>query len=88
MNCRSRPSPTIKLRAAVGSDRRVVLDLPADIQEGETQIAASPVSAQGPTGPKRLKALFEAFDRLPLPGTRRTREEIDRDIAAERASWD
>ena len=88
MNCLGRTSPIIKLRARVGSDRRVVLDLPADIPEGEIEITICPVSAQEPTGPKSLKDRSEEFDRLPLPNTRRTTEEIDRDSAEERASWD
>ena len=45
MNCLGRTSPIIKLRARVGSDRRVVLDLPADIPEGEIEITVCPVSA-------------------------------------------
>lgn len=75
----------IKLKAEVGPDHRIELDLPLEIPQGVVEIIV--LSGEVPSGPSvsRLREFFEEIDKLAR--TRRTKEEIDRHIADERASW-
>lgn len=78
----------IKLRANVGRDRRIELELPAEIPEGEVEviILASGPSDQAKAGFKTLREFNDWLGQQPSTG--RSKEEIDRYLAAERASWD
>jgi hypothetical protein len=62
--------------------RRIDLDEPVDQLEGEVEVVVRPVTAAQPTVADML-ALIATFP----PGTR-SKEDIDRQIAEERASWD
>jgi hypothetical protein len=62
--------------------RRIDLDEPVDQLEGEVEVVVRPVQAPHPTVADML-ALIATFP----PGTR-SKEDIDRQIAEERASWD
>ena len=76
----------IKLTAEVGPDRHIEPDLPPEIPQGAVEII---VLYREPTsGPpaSSLRAFSEEIGKL--PHSRRTKEEIDRYIAEERASWD
>jgi hypothetical protein len=78
----------VKLKAKVGRDHRIELELPTEIPEGEVEviILAAETPGQAKAG---LKTLREFNDWLrQQPSTKRSKEEIDAYIAAERASWD
>ncbi|MGD0680060.1 MAG: hypothetical protein ABSC94_32155 [Polyangiaceae bacterium] len=62
--------------------RRIDLDEPVDQIDGEVEVTVRPVAAPHPTVADML-ALIATFP----PGTR-SKEDIDRQIAEERASWD
>ncbi|MGH7279989.1 MAG: hypothetical protein ACRELY_00575 [Polyangiaceae bacterium] len=62
--------------------RRIDLDEPVDQLEGEVEVVVRAVGAPQPTVADML-ALIATFP----PGTR-SKEDIDRQIAEERASWD
>jgi hypothetical protein len=78
----------IKLKAHVGRDHRIELELPAEIPEGDVEVI---ILAVGPLdqAKARFRTLREFNDWLrQQPSTGRSKEEIDAYIAAERASWD
>ncbi|MGO9837138.1 MAG: hypothetical protein ACLP1X_23325 [Polyangiaceae bacterium] len=62
--------------------RQIDLDEPVDQLEGEVEVTVRPVGASHPTVADML-TLIATFP----PGTR-TKEDIDRQIVEERASWD
>ena len=62
--------------------RQIDLDEPVDELDGEVEVTVRPVTGGHPTVADML-ALLATFP----PGTR-TKEDIDRQIAEERASWD
>jgi hypothetical protein len=78
----------VKLKANVGRDHRIELELPAEIPEGEVEviILASGPSDQ-PKPPSRTLREFNDWLRQ-QPSTGRSKEEVDAYIAAERASWE
>jgi hypothetical protein len=74
-----------KLETSVTEDHRIVVDLPADFPEGGAEIIvlAKP-GAEKPRG----ETLLDILDWLGTqPPTGRSKEEIDAQIAEERASW-
>lgn len=76
----------IKLKTRIGRDRRIEIELPPEVPEGEAEVIVlvdDPISEPSEVS---LRAFFEELDRS--PHKRRTKEEIDRYIAEERASWD
>ena len=73
----------IQARVRIGRDHRIVLDVPADTPEGMAEVI---VLVREPLEPRQgLPALLAEF-RTRAGG--RPKEEIDTDLAAERASWD
>ena len=76
----------VKLKAKVGPDHRIEIELPAEIPEGEVEVIVLAAEVSSPPGARSLREFFEEVDQLPR--RRRTKEEIDRYIASERASWD
>jgi len=62
--------------------RRIDLEEPVDELDGEVEVTVRPVAVMHPTVADML-ATVATFP----PGTR-TKEDIDRQIAEERASWD
>jgi hypothetical protein len=62
--------------------RQIDLDEPVDELDGEVEVTVRPLAASHPTVEDML-ALVATFP----PGTR-TKEDIDRQIAEDRASWD
>ncbi len=80
---------TFTLRGRITADRRLEVQLPPDAPEGDAEVTvsvedrpASPLSS-----PERLLAFLAELHRS-YPGSERTREEVDRALAEERASWD
>jgi len=76
----------IKLRANVGRDHRIELELPPEMPEGEVEIIVLAGEAASLSEARSLRDFFDELDRLPRK--RLTKEQIDRYIAEERASWD
>jgi hypothetical protein len=78
----------IKLKANVGPDHRIELELPVEIPEGEVEviILASEPSDQAKAGIKTLREFNNWLRQQPSTG--HSKEEGDAYLAAERASWD
>ena len=74
----------VKREVVIGKDRRIVIDLPPDTPEGPAEVI---VLVHEPP-PTSARALLEDADewraRSPY---RRSKEEIDRYLEEERASW-
>lgn len=86
-------SSVLQMRSVFQRNHQLNLALPPDFPEGEVEITVrSAVNESVPgvgmsqQGINDLNALFAYLDQLP-PGTR-SKEEIDRYVADERASWD
>ena len=82
-----------QVRSVIKRDHYLNLTLPPDFPEGEVEITVRSTASEttqtaaiGEQGKRDLDALFAYLDQLP-PGAR-SKEEIDRYIADERASWD
>ena len=84
----------LQMRRMIRRDHQLHLDLtlPPDFPEGEVEItvrsatpATAPATGMSEPGISDLNALFAYLDQLP-PGTR-SKQEIDRDVADERDSW-
>jgi hypothetical protein len=75
----------LKLNVVIGRDRRVVLDVPEDIEEGPAEVVLLV-----PEGPERQPRsnLEEHVARLIARSRSRTVEDIDTELKAERESWD
>jgi RNase H-fold protein (predicted Holliday junction resolvase) len=80
----------IKLNARVGRDRRLSLQLPADVAEGEVVEVIVRTPAKGEAGERPQREHLEAFLRRLAEGKRArlSKEEIDAYLAEERASWE
>ncbi len=63
--------------------RHIDLDEPVDQLDGEVEVVVRPVVA---AHAKPVESIFDFIRKLP-PGTR-SKKDIDRQIAEERASWD
>lgn len=72
----------IIVRGRLSGPRRIDLDEPLDEVSGEVEVVVRAVEAK-PAAPQR--DIFDVIRSLPT-GTR-TKEDIDRQIAEERASW-
>lgn len=83
----------VKLMDRIDASHRLSLDPPADTPEGEAEaiVLVRPASVAGaaPAAPQgaSLLAFFQDLDRRPQRPSR-SRQDIDVQIAAERASWD
>jgi len=75
----------IKMAARVDKDRKIMLEMPPDVPEGPAEVIVLVSGAPR----ENAHALLEAADRwrakIPF---RRTKEEIDRYLEEERASWE
>lgn len=80
----------IKLNARVGRDRRISLQLPADVPEGEVVEVIVQTPATGEAGERPQREYLEALLRRLAEGKRArlSKEEIDAYLAEERASWE
>lgn len=79
----------IKLNAHVGRDRRVSVQLPEDMPEGEVEIivlARGAAEADENTRRAYLETLLRRIAASDRP--RRSKAEIDAYLAGERASWE
>jgi hypothetical protein len=80
----------IKLNARVGRDRRISLQLPADVAEGEVVEVIVRTPATGEAGEQPPREHLEALLRRLAEGNRvrLSKEGIDAYLAEERASWE
>lgn len=76
----------VRLNAVLGPDRCLRIEVPAGIPTGEVEVIVLAKDAPGDSAEQSLKELFAELDRM--PHKRVTKEEIDRYLAEERASWD
>jgi hypothetical protein len=78
----------IRVKGKVSNDHTLTAVVPDDIPPGEVDVVIE-VRSRKLSRSERVEALqriFDEFDKLDFP--RRSKEEIDTDLAAERASWD
>ena len=76
-----------KTNQEIPEDRKLTLALPPDFPVGEAEVIVLAKTHEMNENRQR-QSLEEFFQRLEtLPITRRTKEEIDRYIQAERESW-
>ena len=73
----------LKYQVRIGSDHRVVVDVPPDLAEGPAEVILLVPDAPA-TDNRELLALLAEF--RARPGGR-TKEDIDAQVADERASW-
>lgn len=87
---------TIKLKAVIDERQQLHLQLPPDTPTGEAEVtvrvalasaAANTTPADNPTPMASLREFFAALDARPLSHPR-SGEDIEAQIAEERASWD
>lgn len=79
----------IKLKAVIDETHKVYLDLPSDTPTGEAEIIVLIDAPQLPIvrSGRSLNEFFDELTRRPILNLR-SAEEIEAQIAAERASWD
>lgn len=83
----------VRLLTRIDASHRLSPDLPADRPQGEAEVIVpvrpKPVASTVPAAPQgtSLLAFFQDLDRRPQRPSR-SREDIDAQIAAERAGWD
>lgn len=79
----------IKLSARVDPDHRISLELPPDVPETEVEVIVLVPEPDAAGENEQRRALEALFGRLDASGRpRRSKEEIDRDLEEERASWE
>jgi hypothetical protein len=76
----------VRLNAVVGPDRCLRIAVPAEIPPGKVEIIVLASEETNSQAEQSLDELFSALDRM--PHKRLTKEEVDRYLAEERASWD
>jgi len=79
----------VKLKTRIGPDHRIELRVPNELPEGEAEVIllVPDRSPQKEAEQRRyLEEFFLSVDASERP--RRSKEEIDRYLAEERASWD
>lgn len=76
----------IKLQSHVDETRTLHLKLPADVQEGPAEVIVLVPDTESERPVPTLRAFLDGLDKI----SRKTRlkEEIDRALEEERASWD
>ena len=81
---------TIKVKAVIDQNQQLHVQLPPDTPAGEAEVIVmvTPAPAAANAAPMAsLREFFAELDATPLKNPR-SLEEIDAQIAAERASWD
>lgn len=77
---------TLKFKGTIDSNHRLTLQLPADTPIGEADVIVLVPETGTATTREHLQKLFDEIDHS--PHARLSKDEIDRYIAEERASWD
>lgn len=76
----------VRLQAVVGPDRCLSIEVPPEIPPGKVEVIVLAPDAMHVEKAQTLSELFAKLDRM--PHKRLTAEEVDRYLAAERASWE
>ena len=76
----------VRLNAVVDDDHRLQVVVPEEIPVGQVEVIVLATSPTSAGTDQTLAELFAELDRM--PHRRLTKEEVDRYIAEERASWD
>ncbi len=76
----------VRLNAVLDDDRRLQLAVPEEIPVGPVEVIVLSNQGARDRAAENLGALFDEIDQM--PARPRTREDVDRAIAEERASWD
>lgn len=76
----------VRLNAIVGEDHRLQILVPEEIPVGEVEVIVLASTPSSAPAEQTLDDLFAELDRM--PHKRLTKEDVDRYLAEERASWD
>jgi hypothetical protein len=79
----------VKLKTHIGPDHRIELQVPAELPEGDAEVillVPDKLPREEAEQRRYLAELFSSIDASDRP--RRSKEEIDRYLAKERASWE
>lgn len=76
----------VRLNTVLGPDRCLRIEVPAEIPTGQVEVIVLANEATAVQAGQSLDELFSALDRMPHKHL--TKEEVDRYLAEERASWD
>jgi hypothetical protein len=76
----------VRLKAMVGDDHRLEMVVPDEIPVGEVEVIVLVSRPAGACAEQSLSELFAEIDRMPHKGL--AKEDVDRYLAKERASWD
>ena len=83
---------TYTARVTVSGDRRLVIDLPAEMATGDVEVTVTPIARDGQNSPgystPQLAPLFEKWERERRTGSARTEEERLAELFALRDVWD
>lgn len=75
-----------KYETVIRADHRITIELPDNFPEGEAEVIVLTKSPQG--APSKSETLIDFLDWLKTqPPSGRSKEEIDAQIAEERAAW-
>ena len=74
-----------KVFSTIGPDRKLVLDVPKEIPPGEVEVII--LASQSSPSPKKQSLLRYLDDLGQRPRKTRAKEAIDRELRAERGSW-
>lgn len=78
--------PSVQFNTVLGEDHQLQLIVPDEIPAGVVNVVVTAKLAPQNDAKQTLSELFAELDRMPCQSL--TREEVDRAIAQERASWD
>jgi hypothetical protein len=76
----------VRLNAVVSDDHHLQIVVPEEIPVGEVEVIVLASSPSDARAEQTLDDLFAELDRM--PHKRLTKDEVDRYLADERASWD
>ena len=79
------PMHALKFKAHIDSSRRIQIQLPLDAPEGDAEVIVL-IAKPPATKEAGLRAFFDNLDRHP-PQRRYSTEEIEANLAKERADW-
>lgn len=76
----------VHIKGRISGDHRLEAGVPLDIPEGEVDVIVL-VGSAGADDEARRRHLEMLFDRIRARAPNRSKDDIDRQIAEERASW-
>ncbi|NBC47169.1 MAG: hypothetical protein GVY22_04085 [Gammaproteobacteria bacterium] len=76
----------VRLKAVLEDDHRLQIEVPEEIAVGPVEVIVLSEQPAARRPEQGLDALFADIDQMPC--SQQTREEVDRALAEERASWE